>query len=154
MIKIMERVQLTEKDFPFDTIELNYDDRKRGRLRTCTNGGIEVGLFLERGKCLQANDGLKAETGELFQIKAALEEVVTAKATDSLQFAKVCYHLGNRHVPLHIGDHWLRFQPDHVLEDLCKLQGLTISKGTAPFQPESGAYSSHHSHSHSEDTAT
>ncbi len=134
---------------PTDILELPYDHRKRGRIKAETARGLAVGLFLERGKCLQDGDLLEAESGEVIQIVAAKEELIVAKANDPLQFAKICYHLGNRHVPLQIGDFWIRFQPDHVLEELCRYYHLEVSKEQAPFQPESGAYGAHSSHQHS-----
>ena len=60
------------------------------------------------------------------------------------------------------GRHWVRFPPDHVLEELAVLLGAELVHHDAPFDPESGAYAqagrehshsnSHaHSHSHSHD---
>lgn len=131
------------------TLSLPYDDRKRGRLSCTLSDGRAAGLFLERGRTLLDGDLLQAENGELIRIQAAPEPVVEAHADDWESFAKVCYHLGNRHVPLQIGQLWLRFQPDHVLEDMVQLHGLRTGQALSPFQPESGAYGAHaHGHSH------
>ncbi|WP_020409539.1 urease accessory protein UreE [Hahella ganghwensis] len=135
-------------------VKLTYDERKRGRLKTRTGCGKEIGLFLERGKCLLDGEILATESGELIKVIAAPEEVVTAYAEDPLQFARICYHLGNRHVPLQIGDFWIRMQPDHVLEDLCRLYGLKINSELAAFQPENGAYGQHGGHSHGDTNAS
>lgn len=154
MLKITERVRQPDQQPPTDYIELDFDHRKRGRLRTTTQRGKEVGLFLDRGPSLQQGDWLRAESGELLKVIAAAEQVVSATAQDALQFARVCYHLGNRHVPLQIGEQWLRFQPDHVLEELCQVYGLAVRQELAPFQPENGAYGGHsktHEHRHNED---
>jgi urease accessory protein len=151
LLKITERVDQSTQQTADDCIELDYDDRKRGRLRTRSRLGKEIGLFLDRGRTMQEGDLLKAENGDLFRVKAADENVVKAQASNSLQFAKVCYHLGNRHVPLQIGDHWLRFQPDHVLEALCLHFGLKVRTETVPFQPESGAYANLSQHTHHHD---
>ncbi len=129
-------------------IELTFDERKRGRLKTLSRCGQEVGLFLERGKCLLDGELLITETNEIVKVVAAKESVVTAYAKDPLQFARIAYHLGNRHVPLQIGNFWVRMQPDHVLEELCSLYGLGIKSEQAPFQPENGAYGQHGGHSH------
>jgi urease accessory protein len=63
----------------------------------------------------------------------------------------VCYHLGNRHVPLQIAATWVRYQHDHVLDDMVLGLGLEVEVEKAPFEPEAGAYQSaavghHHSH--------
>ena len=143
MLKITERIAITDDSVADDFIELDFDSRKRGRLRTHSRQGVDIGLFLERGRSLQHHDWLKAENGDLFQVVAAAEDVFTASTSEPLQFARVCYHLGNRHVPLQIGNNWLRFQPDHVLRELCQHYGLTITPEKAPFQPEGGAYGKH-----------
>ena len=71
-------------------------------------------------------------------------------------FARAAYHLGNRHVPVQIvpteSGGKLRFQTDHVLAEMVKGLGCTVSETEAPFQPESGAYGanagSHGGHHH------
>ena len=147
MLKIIEKLGHDHHAVVDDELMLCFDDRKKGRLKTMTNANREVGLFLERGEPLRNGTLLKAETGETIRLLSAPESVITAYTSDLLVLAKICYHLGNRHVPLQIGEGWLRFQPDHVLEDLVKLFGLTVEHEQAPFEPESGAYS-HHGHNH------
>lgn len=56
--------------------------------------------------------------------------------------AKACYHLGNRHVPLQIMPGELRYHHDHVLDDMLRQFGLTVTFGQLPFEPEAGAYAS------------
>ena len=60
--------------------------------------------------------------------------------------ARACYHLGNRHAPLQLGHKWLRFTPDHVLEELAESLGLRLRRENAAFVPEGGAYDGPHSH--------
>jgi urease accessory protein len=63
--------------------------------------------------------------------------------------ARVCYHLGNRHVPLQIEPEWVRYQHDHVLDEMVIGLGAEVTSETAAFEPEAGAYggsSSGHSH--------
>jgi urease accessory protein len=62
--------------------------------------------------------------------------------------ASAAYHLGNRHVALQIGNGWVRYQHDHVLDDLVTGLGLEITVEHAPFEPEGGSYSGEHRHSH------
>lgn len=150
MIRLIRRLDATEEkpSSISGILALTYDERKRGRLRTQTTDGRLAGLFLERGKALCEGDILQAEDGTFYGIQAAPEAVVEAHTTDWLAFAKVCYHLGNRHLPLQIDALSLRFQPDHVLEELVQLHGLETCQAELPFQPESGAYGSHGGHRH------
>ncbi len=157
MLKLTERLSVTDPGDHEDQLELPFDERKRGRLKAVTAGGLEAGIFIERGDAMRDGTRLRAETGEIVLIKAAPEQVSTAVCTevgeqDALTFARVCYHLGNRHVPLQIGDGWVRYHQDHVLDEMVGLLGCTVIREEVPFEPENGAYSGHghnHSHSHS-----
>ncbi|WP_458526823.1 urease accessory protein UreE [Onishia taeanensis] len=142
-----------------DTLTLPFELRMRGRLKARTHGGQEVGLFLDRGPVLRDGEGLEAESGEIVIIRAAAEPVVTARIEAGLALARLCYHLGNRHVALAIGADdqggWVRFPPDHVLEELAQRLGARLTHHDAPFDPEPGAYaqaghahSQGHSHGH------
>ena len=82
-------------------------------------------------------------------VRAAAEPVSEVCCGDPLLFARACYHLGNRHVPLQIDDGRLRYQHDHVLDDMLRGLGLQVGFAEAPFEPEPGAYGgSAHGHAH------
>ncbi|RKR07562.1 urease accessory protein [Kushneria sinocarnis] len=127
---------------------LTHEQRSRGRLRATSDDGHDVGLFLERGPVLRDGDGVRLEGGEVLLIRAAAEPVATARIEGALALARLCYHLGNRHVPLAIGEDaqggFVRLQPDHVLEALAERLGARLERGEAPFDPESGAYAEGH----------
>lgn len=149
MLKILENAGHTHEFELNDTLTLPYEQRTKGRLKTVTDGGAEAGLFLERGKVLQSGDVLKTECGRYVGVRCAEEAVVTATCEDWAQFSRACYHLGNRHTTLQIGERWLRFKPDHVLEELARHLGLRTEHGHEVFSPETGAYHSgghHHQH--------
>ncbi len=78
---------------------------------------------------------------------AADEGVSVVRCDDPFMLAKACYHLGNRHVPLQIMPGELRYHHDHVLDDMLRQFGLTVTFGQLPFEPEAGAYASE-SHGH------
>ena len=121
------------------SITLPFDLRQRSRLRTRIDGGPDVGILLGRGHALRAGVLLKAKDGTVIEIRAAPEAVSTIRCDDSLKLARGAYHLGNRHVPLQIGDGFLRYQSDYVLDDLVRQLGFEVVAETAPFEPEAGA---------------
>ena len=134
-----------------DSVALAYDERKRSRLKVKLASGAEAGIFLERGDYLQDGDKLQAEEDSaIVEIRAAPEKLIEAIAHSPLLFARAAYHLGNRHVPVQIlptdSGGKLRFQTDHVLAEMVKGLGCTVSETEAPFQPESGAYGGGHLH--------
>jgi urease accessory protein len=152
MLTITERLNTTR---PADVeLVLPYELRIKSRLRTQLPSGEEVGLILERGSVLRDGDLLMADDGRVVRVVAAPETVSTVTSSDPLALLRAAYHLGNRHVALQIGEGWLRYQHDHVLDDMVRGLGLEVSVEQASFEPESGAYSghsvlaSHHHHHH------
>lgn len=132
-------------------IEMPYDLRKKSRVKVQARCGETLGLILPRGHILRNGTRIKNESGQVAVVLAANESVSTATSTDSLVLTKAAYHLGNRHVPLQVGDGWLRYQHDHVLDEMVKGLGLTVIQELNEFEPEDGAYSAgitggHHHH--------
>jgi urease accessory protein len=64
------------------------------------------------------------------------------RTADLRWLARAAYHLGNRHVALQIGEGWLRYKHDHVLDEMLHGLGLKVAVEQAPFEPEAGAYHS------------
>jgi urease accessory protein len=133
------------------TVTLNVDSRIKSRLRVTLDDGREAGLMLERGHLLRGGELLADAAGsQVVRVLAAPEAVSTVRCSDPHLLARAAYHLGNRHVPLQIEPGLLRYQHDHVLDDMLRGLGLTVEAEQAPFEPEAGAYqSAPHSHSHS-----
>lgn len=125
---------------------LPYEQRCRSRFRTRLADGAEVGVLLARGQILRGGDRLLAEDGRVVEVTAAPESVSTVRARDARLLARVAYHLGNRHVALQVGDGWLRYSHDHVLDDMVRGLGAELLAEQAPFEPEAGAYHQGHEH--------
>jgi urease accessory protein len=125
---------------------LPFQLRNKSRLRTALENGEEVGLILERGSVLRGGDRLLSDDGRVVEVVAEPESVSTVSAADPLALCRASYHLGNRHVALQIGDGWVRYQHDHVLDEMVRGLGLQVVVEDAPFEPEAGAYGGH-SHS-------
>lgn len=129
---------------------LSFEARCKSRLRTRLLTGEEVGLFMERGTVLRGGDKLAANDGTVIEVVAAPEMLMEATTNDPLLLAKAAYHLGNRHVAVHLLPGRLRFGADHVLGEMVRGLGLPVAEIEAPFEPESGAYGAH-PHGHSSD---
>ena len=135
-------------------IELTFDDRQKSRHRGQTTCGQTVGWFIERGHVLTDGNLLGCTSGDYVEVVSAPESVSTVYVkpdaeNPALDLTRAAYHLGNRHVPLQITETFLRYQHDHVLDEMVIGLGLLVESEQAPFQPEPGAYSGGHSHGHS-----
>ncbi|WP_188149421.1 urease accessory protein UreE [Teredinibacter waterburyi] len=158
MLEAYEILATTSDDY--QELVATYDERKKSRHRTTTSTGADVGWFLERGRVLEDGEYLKCSDGTVIKIIAAMESVSEVVSAELLLLTRAAYHLGNRHVPLQIGVQigkesdagFLRYQHDHVLDDMVRGLGLTVAHADKPFNPENGAYhGSSHGHSHSHD---
>jgi urease accessory protein len=148
MIKATELLTSYENDAEL-SLTLPFELRQKSRFKAMLDNGDEIGLILPRGTILRGGDFLRAEDGSVIVICAAEETVSTATINDQHLFARACYHLGNRHVPLQIGENWLRYLHDHVLDDMLAGLGITVTCEQASFEPEPGAYGGHsHQHHH------
>ena len=151
MLKFIEKLAA---DMPASTtVTLPRDQRVKSRLRVTLDDGRAAGIFLPRGETLKNGDCLRSEEGDVVRVIAADETVSAMHCRDPLLLARACYHLGNRHVPLQIEETRLCYQHDHVLDEMLRGLGLSVTVEQAPFEPESGAYGSassggHHHHAH------
>ena len=124
----------------------SWDLRQRSRFRTHLDDGREVAVVLPRGGVLRQGDLLLAEDGLVVEVQAAAESLTRAATKDAGLFARACYHMGNRHVPLQVEDGRMIFKPDRVLTAMLESLGLELASLEGPFDPESGAYAGGHRH--------
>jgi urease accessory protein len=120
---------------------LPFEQRQKSRLRARLENGDEVALILPRGRVLRGGDRVQATDGREVEIVAAPEKLLHI---ESAELARVAYHLGNRHVPLELGQGFVRIAEDHVLEEMVRKLGARVSRVEAPFEPEAGAYGHRH----------
>ncbi len=134
-----------------DVLELTFDQRERSRLRVRMLSGDEIGIDLPVGTVLHHGTKLLLDDGRVAAVEAAEETLLEVTAGAPADLARIAYHIGNRHVPIEIGDGWLCILPDHVLQAMVEGLGgrcVTVSRG---FQPERGAYGHSHVHHHHDD---
>lgn len=161
MIRIDEILRAgTWDEQPVDEVILDREERnKRRAVFTASNGDA---FLLDEPSVvhLHNGDGLKLEDGRIYQVSAKDEELVEITAENAAHLVRIAWHLGNRHLPTQLMGDKLRIRRDHVIEDMVKKLGATLSPVSAPFDPEGGAYGhgqtyghshdhSHHEHPHS-----
>ncbi len=146
-------MKLLDKRVPFTRqtsgeLRLPFDVRQKSRVRATTTDGVDVGIQLERGSTLADGDHLATTEGEVFVVRAEEEPVSMAVSRDPKLLLRAAYHLGNRHIRLEIGDGYVAYQPDHVLDEMVAGLGLYVVRTSRPFEPEPGAYHSHRGAGH------
>jgi urease accessory protein len=118
-------------------LSLAFESRQRSRQRAKLDSGEEIGMVMPRGEILRGGDRVLASDGRVFEVVSAPERLLHIEAAS---LARIAWHLGNRHVPVQVGDGFLRIAEDHVLEKMLLTLGATVTSVEAPFEPEGGAY--------------
>jgi urease accessory protein len=140
-------ISVTQHGTATATVTLTYDDRHRRRLRLITDEGRPFLLDLADARVLREGDLIALDDGSWVRVRAAPEAVLDIHAPDALALARIAWHLGNRHTPTQILPGALRIRADHVLEHLLTDHlGAEVTRATAPFDPEGGAYGHGHEH--------
>ena len=150
MVEIKARLKVRRDAYRVsvaDRLELPFESRQKSRLRAKLASGEEAALMLPRGEILRGGDLVTASDGRVIEIVAVPEKLLHI---ESASLAKAAYHLGNRHVPVQVGETFLRIAEDHVLEEMLRKLGAKVSHVQAPFEPEAGAYAGGHQHQHDE----
>ena len=127
---------------------LPFDLRQRSRLLARLESGEEIGLVMPRGSILRGGDRLQSSDGRVVEVVAAREELSVVRSQDARLLARAAYHLGNRHVAVEVTRDAICYVRDHVLDEMLRGLGLVVDSELLPFEPEAGAYSQSHGHSH------
>ena len=123
-----------------DQITLNREQRYRRRIAMRTDAGRDFLLDLPEATCLADGDALLLDTGELIEVRAATEPLLSIRAADAVTLARIAWHIGNRHTPCEITPTTIYIQPDHVLAEMVVGLGGEVRDAQRPFEPEGGAY--------------
>src|ERR1700752_1318741 len=116
MLKITAKMSAAPQGEAQGKLLLPFELRQKRRLYAVLESGEDVKLTLRRDAALRGGDRLLASDGRVIEVLAMAERVVHVQCTTTSELARIAYHLGNRHVPLQVGDGFLRFGENHVLE--------------------------------------
>lgn len=140
---------------PDAQVILSYEDRFLRRKVLTTQGGDSFLVDLPQVTSLGAHDAFLLDDGRSVGVRPAEEALLAVTGEDLVRLA---WHIGNRHTPAQIEEGRILIQEDHVLADMLAKLGASVTRVTAPFTPEGGAYGhgrTHghdHSHPHAHDT--
>ncbi len=119
-----------------------------------TERGARLMLDLRETTRLRDGDGLLIEgTDDVVRVVAAPEALLAVTAPhEAAVLLRLAWHLGNRHLPAMLGADRLLIRDDHVIADMLRGLGATVTAVIEPFDPEGGAYASqalqHRDHGH------
>jgi urease accessory protein len=126
-----------------DRVVLDASERHRRRVVLTAERGTTLLLDLPHATALRDGDGLVLDDGAVVRVIGKPEPLLEIAAADACELARLAWHLGNRHTDVQLIGGRLRIRRDHVLAAMLERLGAQVTAIEAPFDPESGAYSSH-----------
>jgi len=126
-----------------DRVALTWEQRQKSRQKLVTMQGCDIALALPTGSRLQGGDLLPVPGGWI-AVEFALEDVLLVRPRSLQEIALVAYQIGNRHLPLEIGDDGLKTLYEPVLETYFKRQGIAVERAQQPFTPVNAASGHRH----------
>jgi urease accessory protein len=131
-----------------DRVVLDAGDRHRRRIVLKSERGMEFLLDLDEAVALRDGDGIVLDDGTTVLVTGVPEPLVAIAARKPIDLVRLAWHLGNRHTDVQIAGDGLRIRRDHVLEEMLRGLGASVTPVEAPFDPEAGAPGHHHGHDH------
>ena len=122
------------------TVTLAFDDRHRRRIRLAADDGEAFLLDLPRAVVLEQGDGIALDDGSWVEVRLANERLIEIRARSAKLFARLAWHIGNRHLPTQIFDDRILLRDDAVIAEMLRGLGAELRRIEAPFTPERGAY--------------
>jgi len=122
-----------------DCATLDAGDRQRRRIVLTGEKGTEFLLDFEKPVSLRDGDGLVLDDGSIVLVAGESENLIEISAGSALDTVRLAWHLGNRHTDVQIAGDKIRIRRDHVLEDMLRGLGATLTPLDAAFDPEAAA---------------
>jgi urease accessory protein len=126
-----------------DRVALTWEQRQKSRQKLLTLQGCEIALALPTGTRLQAGDLLPVPGGWI-AVELAAEDVLLVRPRTPQETAFVAYQIGNRHLPLEIGEQGLKTLYEPVLKIYLEQQGIPVERAQLPFTPVSATSGHRH----------
>ncbi len=135
---------------PADSLVLDSDQRTSPHFSARTEKGRKLHISLDRGIELDDQDVLLADDGTAISVVAAAEDLLAVRPGEkALDWAAICYQLGNLHRPLRVAGDEILTPRDAQAEMFLNRLGADFSRARRPFIGRKlGAVASHHHHDH------
>ena len=130
-----------------DRVVLAADDRQRRRIALTGEKGVRLLIDFEKPVTLRDGDGLLLEDGTVVLVAGEAERLIEVSARAPADLVRLAWHIGNRHTDIQFVEKAFRIRRDHVLEEMLRGLGASVTSLEAPFDPEPAAPHEHpHDH--------
>jgi urease accessory protein len=128
-----------------DTVTLDYEARFLRRKRLISDAGEPFLVELAETQSLSQGEGFRLDDGRIIAVIAAAEPLLAVRHGN---LARIAWHVGNRHTPCQIAYDHILIREDKVLQAMLEGLGASVTRVSAPFKPEGGAYGHGRTHGH------
>jgi urease accessory protein len=130
-----------------DRVVLDAGDRVRRRIVLTTEKGMQLLLDFAEPMMLRDGDGLVLDDGSVVVVTGQAEPLIEVSAKAPADLMRLAWHIGNRHTDIQFVEKAFRIRRDHVLEEMLRGLGASVTPLDASFDPEPAAPHGHrHDH--------
>ncbi len=137
---LTERILGNRKDFPvgnrkIDTVCVEWYELEKKLLRKTSQAGEEIGIRLsgQTGTHLQEGDILFADGERVIAVEVPPCDLTVVEVHSMQEMGRLCFELGNRHLPLSIGETQVSVPFDAPTFDHLEKLGFAPRKENAKF---------------------
>jgi urease accessory protein len=100
--KVLRHISEYPPDLKVETVNFSWWERDKKIMKKLSSAGEEIGLRL--GEALSDGDVLFADATRIVVAVLESAELITVNVTSRREMGEVCFALGNRHLPISIGE--------------------------------------------------
>lgn len=112
-----------------DEVKVFADDRLKQIIRLKSDGGVEIGVSLEKGH-LHDGDVLFDDGIKIFVVKFLAQNVILIKPKDIMQMGFIAHSIGNRHIPALFEDDMMIVEDDYLISSFLDEHKVEYEKTT------------------------
>ncbi len=135
VIESIDRNVTVSEGAEYDVIIMGWEDRRRARQRVHTLKGRECAFALPTGTVLAHCEVVYASSELCIAVEAAPEDVLVVSLHHAEAAAALGYEMGNRHLPVSIGEGRLATPYDRLVEEMLAKSGVPYERRKEPFEP-------------------
>lgn len=148
---VVEKVLGNMADYPaegkkIDKVELEWFELDKKILRKTSKSGEEVGIRLQHH--LHEGDVLYDDGQRLLIVDILPCELTVIEVNSMQKMGRLCFELGNRHLPLAIGENNVKVPYDEPTFAYLQKLGFAPEKKTDKFMHFTVCHAHSHSHGH------
>lgn len=129
--KILGNIHNDKISVPVDNVMLEWFEADGKRLRKTTQNGREIGIAA--GEKLRDGDILYMDNEVCIAVGIIKCELTEIKISSVTEMGRVCFEIGNRHLPLKISESKVLIPYDPPTEQHLKNLGFTCERITGSF---------------------